>query len=252
MSISQAMLFFSPSMQSSKLSLDAGKEKESIVNGALFRISGHGCSDYMASFYSWKKKKKEEQSLSVSIIPFDLSIHTFFFYLRVLMLTLAAVLWLSLSVVSITALQALVLRVPSRAAECNHCELFKEGACSFLRLSKCVTKLTITAQQRACLFRSWYEKNSSQSRERKPSRRCEARIGCICVAGLDESECGMSPLWFVLKENTNRQGKQAQLTQIRMSCCSPAEKKLPYVISCSHIWKTPSLCRLQFIWTSES
>lgn len=36
-------------------------------------------------------EKKKEQSLSVSIIPFDLSMHTFFF---LLMLTLAAVLQL--------------------------------------------------------------------------------------------------------------------------------------------------------------
>lgn len=158
------------------------------------------------------------------------------------MLTLAAVLQLWLSVVSITALQALVLCVPSRAAECNFCKLFEEVACSFLRLSKCVMKLTITTKQRLCLFRSWYEKFISKSGQKR-SRWCGACIGCICVTGLDESECGMSPLWFVLKENTNRQGKQAQLTQIHMSCCSPAEK-LPYVISCSHIWKTASLCRL--------
>lgn len=42
--------------------------------------------------HSTLEKKKKEQSLSVSIMPFDLSMHAFFFYLRGLMLTLAAVL----------------------------------------------------------------------------------------------------------------------------------------------------------------
>lgn len=189
-----------------------------------------------------EKKKKRTKSVSVNYSIWFKHAYIFFLFVRI-DAYLAAVLRLWLSVFSITALQALVHCVPSRAAECNYCELFKEVACSFLRLSKCVTKLTITTKLRACLFRSRYGKKSPQSQERKRSRWCEACIGCICVAGLDESECGMSPLWFVLEEKTNRQGKQAQLTQIHMSCCSPAEK-LPYVISCSHIWKTPSLRRL--------
>lgn len=182
-----------------------------------------------------KKKKKRTKSVSVNYSVWFKHAYIFFF-LGGLMLTLAAALRLWLSVVSITTLQTLVLCVPSRAAECNYCQLFKEVACSFLRLSKCVTKLAITTKQRACLFRSWYVSKSGA--KAKPVMWSLHRMYM-------RRRFRWVRMWYdptlICAEGEHKQSGQASKAD-----SDPHELPLSGSSTAlhSHIWKRPSLCRL--------